>query len=139
QIDRAANDLATAEIDKAVDRQCGHRFTRATLANDGKSLSGQEVKANPVHDFIGLRIPAKANTQVFYGKQWGGHAALLWVRGSRMSRSASPVRLKPKMPSMMVTAGKIISQGACCIRFLLSANITPSEGVGGWVPRPRND
>src|SRR5690606_9537482 len=109
------------------------------LANDGEGLPRQEVKANAVHDFISLRIPAKANTQVCYGKQWGGHAALLWVRGSRMSRSASPVRLKPKMPSMMVTAGKIISQGACCIRFLLSASITPSEGVGGWVPRPRND
>ena len=38
---------------------------------------------------------------------------------------------------MMVRPGKIISQGARVIIDLLSASITPSDGAGGCVPRPR--
>ena len=46
-------------------------------------------------------------------------------------------RLKPKMASMIVRPGNTISHGARVIIDLLSASITPSDGAGGWVPRPR--
>src|SRR5262249_21729149 len=60
--------------------------------------------------------------------------------GSHASRSVSPKRLKPKTARLIARPGKIASHGACSMKARpVLDSIKPHDGVGGWVPTPRND
>src|ERR671913_311910 len=60
-------------------------------------------------------------------------------RGSRVSRRASPRRLKPKERKRMAKPAKIALQGESMRKLRPSDSIKPSDGVGGCVPRPRKE
>ena len=59
-------------------------------------------------------------------------------RGSRVSRTASPKRLKAKTDTVIARPGKMAIQGA--LSAYSSAppwSISPQAGVGSWTPSPR--
>ena len=60
-------------------------------------------------------------------------------RGSRLSRSASPNRLKPNERNKIARPEKIAGQGFNRRKFRPSESICPSDGVGGCAPRPKKD
>src|SRR5439155_18660329 len=51
-----------------------------------------------------------------------------------------PKRLKPKTARRIARPGKIASHGACSRKARpVLERIKPHDGVGGWVPTPRNE
>src|SRR5690606_24620681 len=104
---------------------------RTAFAHQRQRFAGGKIEADAAYHGFFRRIAAKTYRQIA-DRQQTGHAVLRWVRGSRMSRRASPNRLKPRMPSMMVRPGKTSSHGACCMRLRASLIISPSDGAGGW-------
>src|SRR5436309_12541411 len=60
--------------------------------------------------------------------------------GSHASRSVSPKRLKPKTARLLARPGKIASHGACSMKARpVLDSIKPHDGVGDWVPTPRQE
>ncbi len=59
------------------------------------------------------------------------------MRGSSLSRSASPRRLMPSSVSAMQRPGKRPSQTACSMNGRPAASMLPQVGAGGGTPRPR--
>src|SRR6185369_2950660 len=59
--------------------------------------------------------------------------------GSSMSRSQSPVRLTASDVTIRTRPGKVEIHQAESRYSRPSWTITPHEGVGGWMPRPRNE
>lgn len=59
------------------------------------------------------------------------------VRGSRESRSPSPMMLKARTVSMINPPGKSDTHGAWANNSLPSFRIAPHEGMGGCTPTPR--
>src|SRR5260221_8661966 len=60
-------------------------------------------------------------------------------RGSRLSRKASPRRLKPNEAKRMASPANTEVQGESRRKLRPSDSMRPSEGVGGWVPMPRKE
>src|SRR5690606_33292998 len=61
------------------------------------------------------------------------------MRGSRASRSTSPMKLKAITTIAMAAPGKTLIHQAVVRYDCPSAIIWPHDGVGGWTPRPRNE
>src|SRR5690606_22411165 len=60
QQDAAAENPATAEVDKPVDRERCHRLARAALPYDGECLAGNKGESDATDHFIGFRIAPEA-------------------------------------------------------------------------------
>src|SRR5262249_55868396 len=90
------------------DRQCGHRLAGARLADQRQRFALADVERHPIDRQRGPPTLSESDRKVFDGEQrLGGrvHAAHRNVlRGSKASRTASPMKIKSD--SMMATAKK---------------------------------
>src|SRR3989338_4711938 len=59
------------------------------------------------------------------------------MRGSRRSRRPSPRRFSPRTVRAMAPPGNTAYQGFRDRKFCASFSMSPQDGCGGWVPRPR--
>src|SRR5262245_49623452 len=80
-------------------------------------------------------IGAEAELQVTDAQRRGGRHC----SAPRISRSASPTRLKPNTATRMARPGKTVSHQESGRYFAPSATIEPRSGVGGCTPRPRKE
>src|ERR1700749_2681552 len=79
----------------------------------------------------------KADAQIFDLQQRFGHVR---IRGSRMSRSPSPSRLKHNTASIKARPGNATSHHFPVeMKRAPSATMMPHSGVGGLTPRPINE
>src|SRR5688572_18615852 len=60
-------------------------------------------------------------------------------RGSSASRRPSPMKLIETTARKMKKPGKNAIHGALSISVVAWLSMFPHDGVGGWIPRPRND
>src|SRR5690606_14522822 len=107
-----------------------YRLARAAFTDQRQRFARRDVKADPAH----RRMSAKAHRQVADRKQRRAHAKVF--RGSKASRTASPINTSRVSISAMVKKPVRPSQGACKL-FLPCASNSPSEGEPGGRPKPR--
>ena len=111
-------------------RERRHRLAGARLADDPQDLALVHRKVDaPENGRAADREP-----QILDLEQ--GHWRLRLRRGSKMSRSPSPMRLSPNTVSTIARPGMMATWGASEISVCASASILPQLGIGGWAPRP---
>ena len=123
---RPAKDTPARIVDQPVDRHCRDGFAGPALPDDGDGFAGVKVEADAMNDLRLMSLHPETDGQILDRQK--RHGAAPCDLGSKMSRKASPRRLKPNTASMMTMAGKISIQGAISIRLRLSDSISPSDG-----------
>src|SRR6516162_5907620 len=122
------------------DRQRGHRLAGARLADQRQSLAAPDVERDPVdRKRLALALTERDRQVLDLEQQRSrgihdGHRKVL--RGSKASRTASPMKINSD--SMVATVRKAVmpSQGAW-ILSLPCLSISPSEAEPGGRPKPR--
>src|SRR5579884_670409 len=116
-------------------RQRGHRFARAALANQRHRFAPADIEGDAVDREHLPLAGAECDGQVV-DREEGCVAHRNVFRGSKASRTASPMKIKSE--SMMAIEKKPVrpSHGACTLA-LPWLNNSPSEGEPGGRPKPR--
>ena len=109
-------------------RRPGRRARPRRTAND---TSGPPTRT------VGRRAAARRRARSMLRAR--GRVIASSPRGSRCARSPSPSRLNASTVMAIARPGKISAHGACASMSRPSDSISPRDGVGGWVPSPRND
>src|SRR5690606_22037193 len=104
------------------------------LADQCDALALVDMQGNAVQYFHKAGIALEGEAQVADEKGGSRHCST-----PRISRSASPSRLKPKTAIMFARPGEAVSQQESGRYFAPSATIEPRSGVGGCTPRPRKE
>src|SRR5690606_1500239 len=116
------------------DRECGHRLAGARLADERHRLARFDVEGDAVdRERLAPRLP-EGDREVFDGKQRPAHWKVF--RGSKASRTASPVKIRSDSRIASVKKPVRPSHGACTLA-LPCASISPSDGEPGGGPKPR--
>src|ERR1043166_6153143 len=128
-------------------RQRGHRLAGAGLADQRHRLAGVDVERHPVHRQHLTGALAEGDRQILDRQQrlarlrrrrvlCGPLAHRNVFRGSKASRTASPMKISSD--SMMAMAKKPVrpSHGACTLALPWLSN-SPSDGEPGGRPKPR--
>src|SRR5439155_10208869 len=149
---RQAEQFATVEMDRAggmagrrirqqlQDRQRGHRFARARLADQRHGFAPPDVERDAVDGEHLARSLAEGDGEVLDLEQrlrGGVHRAHPNVfLGSKASRTPSPMKISNDSMVATVMKPQMPSQGAW-ILALPWESISPSEGEPGGRPKPR--
>src|SRR5262245_20844238 len=120
------------------DRERADRFARAGLADQRHALPALDRERDMV-DGKRLAECDREVADIEQGLVDGVHASHpFWnvLRGSKASRTASPMKIRSD--SMIATAKKPVkpSQGACTLALPCASN-SPSDGEPGGRPKPR--
>src|SRR5262249_32255144 len=107
----------------------------AGLADQREHLAFGHVERHPVDRQHRAILGTEGDRQVLYGQQQRHRVS----RGSRASRSPSPSRLSPRATTTMHTPGITAVHGASRNSGWALVIITPRDGAGGRMPRPRKD
>ena len=124
--------------EQAHEREGERRLAASGLADQAEDLALRDARADT--SLTAETSPAldrKSDVDVVDLRGAAGHRVT--PRGSRRSRSPSPIRLNASTVIAIASPGKISTQGACVSTSRPSASMTPSDGVGGCAPSPRND
>ncbi len=117
------------------DRQRRHRLARARFADQRQGLAAADVEAHALHRAHGVGAGAEGDREVADLEQRCiAHASTL--RGSKASRTASPMNTSSVSISAMTTKAVKPSHGALRL-FLPCSSSSPSEGEPGGRPKPR--
>src|SRR3954453_4128015 len=123
--------------EQANDRQRGHRFSRSGFANERQRAPAFQCKRNVIdRDRLAFALTKRDGEIADVEERLRHHPRSKVLRGSKASRTASPV--KTKSDSMIAMTMKPVrpSHGACRFDFPCS-NSSPSEGDPGGRPKPR--
>ena len=105
EADRAALDAPGRLGQQAHEGQAGHALAAAGLADDAQGLALVELEGHAVDGVDGALVRAKADHEVLDAEQ-RHRVGYRRSRGSRDSRSPSPIRLKPTAVMTMAMPGK---------------------------------
>src|SRR5579862_4997744 len=116
------------------DRQRRHGFARAALADQRQRFAAIEGKGNAFYRFDRRRAAPAGEGDAEVANFEEAHGVTL--RGSKASRTASPMKIKRL--SMIASTKKAVrpSHGACRLA-LPWANNSPSDAEPGGRPNPR--
>src|ERR1044071_4547015 len=144
---RRADQLLAGEADTALggvggggggqqlqDREGRHRLAGAAFADQRQGLAAVEAERGALHRLDRRRIAAAAEGDAEIAHLQEAHR--LTLRGSKASRTASPIKIK-RLSMTASTANAVMpSQGACRLA-LPCARSSPSEAEPGGRPKPR--
>ena len=114
----------------------GNRLTRPWAAIAGPPTPSSTRSSRELPQPGDQRAAEEIARGLAGGDEEPRHARIRRMRGSRRSRSPSPIRLSPSTVSTMARPGTSARCGASAIIVWLSASIRPQEGVGGCAPSP---
>src|SRR2546427_8870273 len=120
------------------DRERGHRFPGAGLADDAKGFSGIDRERDSIDGAKRAFAQRKLGVDVLQLEQVTERHQRRSLESSA-SRSESPSRLKLYTVIEMATPGMMSSHGSCGRKERPVVIICPQSGVGGWAPRPRKE
>jgi hypothetical protein len=118
------------------DRQARERLATPGLADDADGLSMRQFEVDAAERLRSDLAVAHEVDREIVDRQQVANVAL---RGSRMSRSASPSRFRPSATAKMARPGNVAVHHSVITVVRPSATMRPQSGVGGCAPRPRND
>src|SRR5262249_53211357 len=135
---RLALGHASGRIEKAHHRVGGDRFAGTGLADKRERLALADREADTLERLHHARTGAEFDREVLDRERGrGGHVRL---RGSTMSRTPSPSRLKQNTATIRATPGKsAIHHSPDTMKAAPSATMMPHSAVGGPTPSPMND
>src|SRR6185437_2474423 len=124
---------------QAEQRQRGQGLPAAALAGDSHDLAGVNGERDAINCLLVTRPGRQLNRQPVDLKQRARHRRTTRaVRGSSMSRKASPMKLKASTTVRIARPGNMPTHQL--LKFSApSATMAPHSAMGGWAPRPRND
>src|SRR5690606_12103555 len=119
------------------DRERGDRLARAALADQRERLALVDVERHPAHRLERAPLDLEVDRQILHFEQAHGAPTQRKVlRGSKASRTASPMKISSDSITAITTKPLMPSQGAWRL-FLPWASRSPSEGDPGGRPKPR--
>src|ERR1700761_77615 len=130
----------------AHERESGDGLAAAALSGQAENLAAVDDEAHVIDDRDRCLPLSDSHTEIAYVEDWAHAAAILipptassvTARGSRASRSASPMKLKPTTTVKMARPGNVASHQSWKFTDPV-AIIDPHSAIGGTAPRPRND
>src|SRR5436190_15564057 len=134
----AAGDVTGPRQD-AEQRECGHALAAARLADDAERLARADLERDAVDGVDGAAVGAELDAQPLdLEEEVRRHQIRPRSLGSRASRRASPIRLKPRAEMTIAMPGMIASHGATWRYSFVLVSIAPHSGLAGsWSPSPR--
>src|SRR5262249_54240427 len=130
----AARRVAGQRVGKELDQgERGDRLARAALPDQGQGLAPVEVERDAADgpELAGRRVERHGEGP--HLERAGGHGVF---RGSKASRTASPMKMSRLSMSATTAKAAIPSHGACRLA-LPWARISPRDGEPGGSPKPR--
>src|SRR5690606_2945636 len=119
------------------DRERGDRLARAALADQRERLALVDVERHPPHRLERAALDLEVDRQILHFEQAHGAPTQRKVlRGSKASRTASPMKISSDSITAITSRPLMPSQGAWRL-FLPWASRSPSEGDPGGRPKPR--
>src|SRR5439155_11222195 len=119
-------------IEQPRDRKTSDGFARAAFADEAEHFALAERQRHATHRLDQAAPCREGDVQVIQCQQ--GHVRM---RGSRISRTPSPSRLKHSTVSINARPGKATSHHLPVeMKRAPSATMMPHSGVGGLTPRP---
>src|SRR6266511_3118637 len=148
-----ADDLAWRLRNQPEKRHRADALARARLTDDPERLARVDVVRDAVHGLDDAVVGRELNSEIPDRKHGiphrpacGGrfrtdahYARILRCVGSSASRRPSPMKLMQSTRIMIAIPGKTTSHQEVCISFCPSLMSVPSAGVGGLIPKPRNE
>src|SRR5262249_26091873 len=119
------------------DRLDEARLAAAALAHDADDFPGRHLERDVPQRMEHALVGAVGEVEMLDGKGRRRHQRLPARLGSKVSRSASPRKVKPGVGMMMGSPPAITGQGDSRMEEEPSLTVLPQEGVGGRTPRPR--
>src|SRR6516225_5441493 len=116
-------------------RQRCHRFAGTGFPDQRHSLTPAYVKRYTVDGQRLTAVGAEDDGKIADGKEGVGTQANVF-RGSKASRTASPMKIRSESIAATVKKPVNPSQGACTFALPCDNN-SPSEGEPGGRPKPR--
>src|SRR5262249_5084001 len=140
----SADQIASELTDEGGDRVIAIRL-RVALAPAVQPVRGLDLHEQPVLAVAGideergdggeLHAPLSPRAGAAGGRVYYSRGS----RGSSRSRKASPIRLKASTASMIASPENVVIHGQHLMYCRPSLRMLPQLGVGGGIPRPRND
>src|ERR1700677_2096570 len=118
------------------DRLRGDRFARAGFAHQRERLPALQREGDAIDDGVPLCALAEGDREIAHVEQRRGDAHENVFRGSKASRTASPMKISRDSINATVAKADSPSHGAEIFDFPSSSN-SPSEGEPGGMPNPR--
>src|SRR3984957_19403115 len=116
------------------DRQRGDGFSRAGLADQCNGFALADIERDAIDH---QRLPSagmKSDGKIVHSEERFGHANVF--RGSKASRTASPMKIKSDSINATVKKPVRRSHGACTLALPCDSN-SRSDGEPGGRPKPR--
>src|SRR5262245_35619509 len=121
------------------DRQRGRRLAGAGFADQSHRFTFRDIEGDAVDRKRFARALAKGDRKVFHVEELGGHRIAYHrkvLRGSKASRTASPMKIRSDSMMARVKNPDMPSQGAWMLA-LPCLSSSPSDAEPGGSPKPR--